>query len=540
MNRLTGYMILFLIMVIAMMQGSYAQSGFYVPKSAKIFFIGDSATIFNNVINYGQLGVGKNATLNFKGLTWENDIDALITDESNFGNGVTGQGGLIRFLIPDEFLPLTVAQQQRVIGGYNPVSRMGAMFANVQISNRWGVRMDMGSMKIRNQLDFRSGHIYTDDYTLVVGHHNPGKITGYNEQRFVVTGNRNSTGNLLREGLSRKDGAVSFPVGSTVTGYAPATIYLRSDNPDDFYARVSDTVWSNAVSGGNINSKSVNKTWQIGKILRPGVDDVEVNMQHQLGEEGIDFSKHRLFSYVSQYRNSAWDTALFKIAPTSPGSITTGTPVSNAATNSRTFFGGVSAQSYYTKFSYPFADSIRNNLWASGFRLNAAFCKIIWTTRPEVNIRYFVVQRRLANQSGWTNIDSVLSQAINGYSFSYLNYSINDPNNFNGMSFYRIVMVDYQGGRAYSEIIEIDGQSQPKRFALWPNPSTGRFMISIDKLQRIKTLVIWNALGQKYREVDVQDKELVEMFIFTPGTYVVGFISAGKIVETKRVVITGW
>ena len=75
-----------------------AQTGFYIPKSGKVFFKGDTATIFSNVINQGHLGVGKNAFVNFTGKTWNNDPQSLITDESNSGNGVFGKGGWIRFL----------------------------------------------------------------------------------------------------------------------------------------------------------------------------------------------------------------------------------------------------------------------------------------------------------------------------------------------------------------------------------------------------------------------------------------------------------
>src|SRR5688572_27140455 len=75
-----------------------AQQGFYIPKASTIFFNGDSATIFSNVLNEGRLGVGKKAVLNFKGSVWENNQQATITDESNGGTGVEGTGGLIRFL----------------------------------------------------------------------------------------------------------------------------------------------------------------------------------------------------------------------------------------------------------------------------------------------------------------------------------------------------------------------------------------------------------------------------------------------------------
>jgi hypothetical protein len=208
--------------------------------------------------------------------------------------------------------------------------------------------------------------------------------------------------------------------------------------------------------------------------------------------------------------------------------------------NSRVFSGTVGAQSYYTKTSLPFADSVKTNLWVKGFRLNSELVKLVWTTRPEIHIHRFIVQRRLDNQLVWTSVDSMDSKAVNGYSFSYLNYTLDDPNKYSGTSYYRIVMVDYQGNLMYSENIVVDGQSKPSRFAIWPNPSTGRFMVSIDKLQRIKTVVIWNAIGQKIRETDVQNKEVVEMYLYTPGTYIIGFVSDNKLIESRKLVIKGW
>lgn len=68
-----------------------------MPKKGKIYFSGDTATIFSNVVNQGKLGVDKKAVVNFKGKKWENDKDALITDEGNLGEDASATGGVIRF-----------------------------------------------------------------------------------------------------------------------------------------------------------------------------------------------------------------------------------------------------------------------------------------------------------------------------------------------------------------------------------------------------------------------------------------------------------
>jgi len=111
-----------------------AQSGFYVPAGGKIFFKGDSATVFSNVINQGKLGIGKNATINFKGHKWENSNLSSITDESNGGEGSGGVGGTVRFVSND-----TVPQI--LTGGYNAATAYGPAFYHLKIENFAGIEL---------------------------------------------------------------------------------------------------------------------------------------------------------------------------------------------------------------------------------------------------------------------------------------------------------------------------------------------------------------------------------------------------------------
>ncbi|RYY59662.1 MAG: hypothetical protein EOO05_12570, partial [Chitinophagaceae bacterium] len=93
MRGLFIYKIIFALLVLGIPARSSAQKGFYVPKGGKVFFTGDTSTIFSNVINNGNLGIDKKATVNFKAGTWENDPAAKITDASSGGTGTTGEGG---------------------------------------------------------------------------------------------------------------------------------------------------------------------------------------------------------------------------------------------------------------------------------------------------------------------------------------------------------------------------------------------------------------------------------------------------------------
>ena len=512
-----------------------AQQGFYIPNQGKVFFTGDTATIFSNVLNGGKLGVGKNAVVNFKGRVWENEPQSLLTDESNGGEGATGTGGMIKFLSTD-------TTRQYLHGGYNDVSRSGPGFQNLQVQNSNGVTLIGSTAKVRNELRLSNGLLYLDNNILVVGNaNNAGKITGFDSSRYIVTGNAPGTGLLVRENVKATDNIVVFPIGSHPHQYTPAGIRTQSLTGDDFYATVFDSVRSLAVAGNNLKEESVNKTWEIGKRFRPNEDEVEILLQHLTADEGTLFREGRQLSYISRFVNGVWDTAAPLITP-QIGYLSTGPLLLNTGLNKRTLMGGMQGPAYYTKFTGKGRINInQTKVWLSGYRVNYQNVKVYWTTKPEINNNYFVVQRRFSNQADFINIDTVASKAPNGTSFDFLNYAINDPNNYSGITYYRLMLVDLSGRQTFSNIVPVGKAPDENQLLVWPNPSTGRFFVGISTAAHIKSIVIWNALGQKMKEELVNERSIIEMYLPIPGTYMVSFVSfSGRIVDTKKLLVRGY
>jgi len=532
---ITKYSILIMLLLGLCTGAVYGQSGFYVPQKGKVFFSGDTATIFSNVINQGQLGVGKNAVLNFKARQWQNDPQSLITDESNSGNGTTGKGGIVRFITPDTS---NAGLQQILIGGYNTVTKTGASFPNLTVANPYGIVLSAASTKIRRQLNFANGHIHAEDNILVVGDGNPGVISGYNENRFVVTGSSVAGGFLLREKISAADGWVTFPVGTSEGSYTPAAINSHSGVSDDFYARVNDSVKTNITTGNSLQDISVAKNWQIGKLIYPGVGEVDINLQHLLNDEGSDFKANRENAYVSQYYRGSWDTSYPQTAPVA-GRLTTGSLLTNSGMNTRLFSGSVTSTSFFSKFVSK--DSAKTKLWFSGYRKDYQNVWVFWETHPELNQKYFQVQRRLSNESAFSNRGNpVPSKAINGSSYGYLNYGMNDPNNYGGVSFYRLLMISYNGDTTYSNIVAIGPNPGGIGTIIWPNPSSGTFYVGISMMGAVKTINIYNDIGQLIQYEMLNDRGLIEMHLRTPGVYMVSFIGYdGSVLETKKLLIIG-
>lgn len=507
-----------------------AQSGFYVPQAARIFFVGDTATIFSNVLNAGKLGLGKNAVVNFKGKHWENESGAFITDESNGGDGVNGSGGLLRFNSDIEL--------QSLLGAYNAVSKLGPAFAKLELANRYGLQLTGSSSKILSELKFTNGLFFLGNNILSVGNNNPGIIAGYDSARYLVTGNQPGNGLLIRENISVSDGIIIFPIGTKPHAYTPGAVHSISSSGDDYYMSVFDSVKANVNSGEDLLDSSVNKTWEVGKINRPDEDEVFLYFQHLVGDEGSVFASRRSSAYISHYNGSGWDNTTQQAAPAT-GFLTSGTPLANSGINNRRVDGLIGSTSFYTKFTgvnRPLP--VETKVFLNAYRTDWRQVKVYWTTRPEIDQDYFVVQRRLSTEPGFQNIDTIRSGAPNGNSINYLNYSIVDQNTHTGLSYYRLLLVNLRNEQAYSNMVAVKGKPGGYQLMLWPNPTTGRFVVGISGAAVVKTIMVWDIMGRKVREEKVGERSIIDMHLFVPGTYMISFVgAAGEILETKKLLV---
>lgn len=91
---------------------------------------------------------------------------------------------------------------------------------------------------------------------------------------------------------------------------------------------------------------------------------------------------------------------------------------------------------------------------------------IRWVTATETNNDYFVVQR---------TVDGVTFESVDtldgaGNSTQPISYSLNDRNPLEGVSYYRLKQVDFNGACSYSPFVAINF-IKPTSTAVYPNPS---------------------------------------------------------------------
>ncbi|HUC81371.1 MAG TPA: T9SS type A sorting domain-containing protein [Flavisolibacter sp.] len=503
----------------------FTQTGIYIPKNGNVFFKSDTATIFTNVINDGKLGIGKKAVVNFIGKTWSNNATSLLTDENNNTTGT--DGGLIRLI--------STTTKQQIDGGYNTATKSGPQFHSLQIQNPFGVELLNSSAKIGGEVDFQKGLFYLNNQLLTIGNGSPGNIKGYDSSRYFIT-NRNG-GMLLREGINSTHGWITFPVGTKEGSYTPAALRSLSELPDDFYVAVFDSVFSGATNGNAMMKESVGKTWQIGKRFLPGQGEVELALQHLNNEEGTLFTAGKTTAYISQFVNGSWDVSYPQTYP-GIGYLTTGALLANSGANSR-LLTSVAANTFFTKFTGA-GDTTHTRLWFNAYRLNIANVKVYWSTKPEINVKHFIVQRRLANETDFANIDTVSSLALNGYSNTLLNYTINDPNGYKGISFYRLLTLAYNNDSAYSQVVAVGNKAGEFESELWPNPTAGQFYLSLNTPQPTSKIVVWNVLGQKVLEQATNNQRFIQVnaIKLAQGNYYVSIFGInGTILETKKLII---
>jgi hypothetical protein len=484
---------------------AFAQQAAYIPVDGKVWSYGNVA-FFGDVTNDGLLGSNPASVLYFIGKQWTNGYSALLNDES--ATGVDGIGGTFRFS--------ALTGQQTVAGGYNVASKSGASFPNIEVSNPYGIVLaDLNDLKVRDSLKFTNGSIFLNGWNLMVGQNSPGAITGYNQSRFVVTGTDPAGGFLYRAKISKASGAITFPIGTTATNYAPAGVVYAGATGDDFKARVFDSVYQYANSGSTIGDSVVYKTWNMGQD-NPGNGDVKLTLQHMNTEEGLDYVSNRDKSYISQFISGNWEVRTGVNDNMGNGTLVSQGILTNATMHAREFASGFGMNTYFSKFTsvayYLPADIIHFN----AYRVTYSLVDLVWTTSRETNNAVFEIERMFDNETSFTKIATVPTKAPGGNSTTRLDYFYEDDNSYDGWTYYRIKVVSATGKYLYTDVREVPPLI---KVIVYPNPNFGQFKVNIKGIKVPLTMQIIDTWGQIVRTKEIIKEGEVQITDMPTGTY---------------------
>ena len=288
--------------------------------------------IFSDISHSGSLVSYNTSLINFYARVWQNESGSRLPDESS--SGIDGIGGIFRF----SGLNLN---PQRIVS-INPLPNNG--FPNLTIDNVLNVTAETGNLHVNNTLDFMNGHLVLNNVNVNVGRYDKGNITGYSHTGFVVTGSGIMGGYLIR-GVTGTPVPLVFPIGTAPGSYTPASI-AYTGNPQYLKFRVADNLYN------KLNfPEYVNKTWVMALEFPDAGASIDMTLQHNTIEEGIEYFRNRTQAYVTRYDQNLvglWDV-LPPTPSSSPGTLTARTPVFNAYMNTRLNITTLKPIEYFSK-----------------------------------------------------------------------------------------------------------------------------------------------------------------------------------------------
>ncbi|HEX7846469.1 MAG TPA: T9SS type A sorting domain-containing protein, partial [Chitinophagaceae bacterium] len=194
-------------------------------------------------------------------------------------------------------------------------------------------------------------------------------------------------------------------------------------------------------------------------------------------------------------------------------------------------------------------------------RKKATEVQVTWTTATETNMSGFEVQRRLKNEADFSARGFVNSKAPGGNSNSQLSYSYLDANAYTDTSYYRLKIVDLNGGFTYSEIKavftkakgggggnhkQVEEPLQTKtgatpmeliaaKITVGPNPNNGNFWFSVTGLEKEATATLYTIDGRSLRNFKVMNNQQQQVGGLSNGIYLLKVPG----IDAFRVVVQG-
>jgi hypothetical protein len=142
-----------------------------------------------------------------------------------------------------------------------------------------------------------------------------------------------------------------------------------------------------------------------------------------------------------------------------------------------------------------------------------------WTTASEINNALFQIEKSTDNNS-W-NVISEIAGA--GNSSHEKNYATNDLTPSNGLNYYRIKQIDFDGSFTISQTIALDFWNSENTIRVYPNPTSQLITIAFNS-EEVTPIQIFNSAGQEigldYLNPTYHSKQLLLDFTnFPNGVY---------------------
>ena len=157
-----------------------------------------------------------------------------------------------------------------------------------------------------------------------------------------------------------------------------------------------------------------------------------------------------------------------------------------------------------------------------------------WITASEINNDYFSLER----SSDGRNFKQITQIKGAGNSSRDLNYNFLDVWAPEGINYYRLKQIDFDGKFTYSNIIALRSLKHDELFLVYPNPTNGSIIVAIKEFNSEGyDLKITNSIGQIVFSLENQTEEQQKLSLdLNEGVYTISLI-INKEVYNKKLVI---
>ncbi|MFY7964847.1 MAG: T9SS type A sorting domain-containing protein [Chitinophagaceae bacterium] len=156
----------------------------------------------------------------------------------------------------------------------------------------------------------------------------------------------------------------------------------------------------------------------------------------------------------------------------------------------------------------------------------------IWQTVNEINVSHFNIQH-CTNGKDFSIIGNVKAQNKITNDYTFIDETPNE-----GLNYYRIQSVDFDGRQQYTETKTIKYKPQViNGISIYPNPATTN--INITSQQFIQQIKLINQLGQtlqQFNNLNTKNKT-INIEQFSKGVYVVQIVTSNGEIKTQKIVI---
>jgi hypothetical protein len=151
--------------------------------------------------------------------------------------------------------------------------------------------------------------------------------------------------------------------------------------------------------------------------------------------------------------------------------------------------------------------------------------QLTWATASETQNNGFDIER----STDGSRFEKIGFVAGNGTTSQTQRYTFNDDKSPNGIAYYRLKQLDYDGRFEYSKIVAI-AQKGDNAVSVFPNPSNGVFTLSGLENIEDEQISIVNSIGQNIA-ITVQNDGQMDLSAYPSGVYYLRIASSGQVMK---------